>query len=163
MTTKTKIRNSIAALAVTVTALSGFAGMASAAAPAPTKVLIEAESGGFFGYVKSPKLRCKSERTVVLFKQLGSKQDPRNDQRVGMDTRRGQQRRLYVGHGQPRPALRPLLRPRHPHPALPPREQRHAARPAVGRKASAARPQHRPAADGRRAVDVGGPEAGEVA
>ena len=85
MTPKTKIRNTIAALAVTVTALSGFAGIASAAAPAPTKVLIEAESGGFFGYVKSPKLRCKSERTVVLYKQLGSKQDPRNDQRVGMD------------------------------------------------------------------------------
>ena len=86
MTPKTKIRNSLAALAVTVTALSGFAGMASAAGPAPTKVLIEAESGGFFGYVKSPKLRCKNERNVVLYKQLGHKQDPRHDQRVGMDT-----------------------------------------------------------------------------
>ena len=86
MTPKTKIRSTIAALAVTVTALSGFAGMASAAGPAPTKVLIEAESGGFFGYVKSPKLRCKAERTIVLYKQLGSKQKPRNDQRVGMDT-----------------------------------------------------------------------------
>ena len=35
--------------------------------------------------MKSPKLRCKSERTWCLFKQLGPKQDPRNDQRVGMD------------------------------------------------------------------------------
>jgi hypothetical protein len=86
MTTKTKIRNSIAALAVSVTALAGFAPMASAATQAPTKVLIEAESGGFFGYVKSPKLNCKAERTVVLYKQLGSKQNPRNDKRVGTDT-----------------------------------------------------------------------------
>ncbi len=85
MTPKTRIRKTIAALAVTVTALSGFAGMASAAGKAPTKVLIQAESGGFFGYVKSPKLACKSERTIVLYKQLGSKQNPRNDQRVGMD------------------------------------------------------------------------------
>jgi hypothetical protein len=85
MTTKTKIRNSIAALAVSVTALASFAPMASAAAPAPTKVLIQAESGGFFGYVKSPKLECKSDRTVVLYKQLGSTQSPATDQRVGMD------------------------------------------------------------------------------
>jgi hypothetical protein len=85
MTTKTKIRNSLAALAVSATALAGFAGTASAASPAPTKVLIEAESGGFFGYVKSPRLACKSERKVVLFKQHGSKQDPRHDEKVAMD------------------------------------------------------------------------------
>ncbi len=86
MTTKTKIRNSIAALAVSLTALAGFAPIAAAASAAPTKVLIEAESGGFFGYVKSPKLECKSERTVVLYKQLGSKQKPASDKRVGTDT-----------------------------------------------------------------------------
>jgi hypothetical protein len=85
MTRKINIRNSIAALAVSAVALAGLAGTASAAASAPTKVLIQAESGGFFGYVKSPKLDCKSERTVVLYKQLGSTQNPRNDQRVGMD------------------------------------------------------------------------------
>ena len=85
MTTKTKIRNSIAALAVSVTALAGFAPIAQAATPAPTKVLIEAESGGFFGYVKSPKLECKSERKVVLYKQLGQKQAPRTDKRVASD------------------------------------------------------------------------------
>lgn len=85
MSTKTKIRNSIAALAVSVTALAGFAPIAAAATPAPTKVLIEAESGGFFGYVKSPKLECKSERTVVVYKQLGSKQRPGSDKRVASD------------------------------------------------------------------------------
>ncbi|MFN8160868.1 MAG: hypothetical protein U0R52_07485 [Solirubrobacterales bacterium] len=85
MTTKTKIRNSIAALAVSATALAGYAGIASAASPAPTKVLIEAESGSFYGSVKSPKLACKANRTVVVFKQLGSKQRPATDKRVAMD------------------------------------------------------------------------------
>lgn len=85
MTRKTNFRNSIAALAISALALTGLAASAAAAAPAPTKVLIQAESGGFFGYVKSPKLECKSERTVVLYKQLGSKQSPRTDEQVGMD------------------------------------------------------------------------------
>jgi len=85
MTPKTKIRNSLAALAVSATALAGFAAAAGAATPAPTKVLIQAESGGFFGSVKSPKLECKAERTIVVYKQLGSKQSPRTDQRVAMD------------------------------------------------------------------------------
>lgn len=87
MTTKSRIRTSIAALAVSAVAVAGLAGLASASpAPAPTKVLIQAESGGFFGYVKSPKLECKSERTIVLYRQLGSKQRPATDKRVAMDT-----------------------------------------------------------------------------
>jgi hypothetical protein len=84
MTRKT-FRNSIAALAISALAFSGLAATASAAAPAPTKVLIQAESGGFFGFVKSPKLECKGERTIVLYQQLGAKQSPRTDQQVGMD------------------------------------------------------------------------------
>ena len=86
MTRKTRIRSSFAALAISALALAGLAGTASAAAPAPTKVLIQAESGGFFGSLKSPKLECRSERTVILFKQLGRKQSPATDQQVGMDT-----------------------------------------------------------------------------
>jgi len=85
MTSKTSFRTVIATLAVSALALTGLAASASAAAPAPTKVLIQAESGGFFGYVKSPRLACKNERTVVLYKQLGAKQSPRTDQQVGMD------------------------------------------------------------------------------
>jgi hypothetical protein len=84
MTRKT-FRNSIATLAISALAFTGLAAGASAAAPAPTKVLIQAESGGFFGSVKSPKLECKSERTIVLYKQLGAKPSPRTDQQVGMD------------------------------------------------------------------------------
>jgi hypothetical protein len=90
MTRKTALKNKIryvaVAVAATAVALTGLAGTASAAGKAPTKVLIQAESGGFFGYVKSPKLECKSERTVVLYKQLGSKQRPASDEEVGMDT-----------------------------------------------------------------------------
>jgi hypothetical protein len=86
MIRKTSIRPMIAALAISALAFAGLAGSASAAGPAPTKVLIQAESGGFFGYVKSPKLECKAERTIVLYKQLGSRQKPATDQRVGMDT-----------------------------------------------------------------------------
>jgi hypothetical protein len=86
MTRKTNIRHMLAALAISALALAGLAGSASAAGPAPTKVLIQAESGGFFGFVKSPKLECKAERNIVLYKQLGSKPKPATDQRVGMDT-----------------------------------------------------------------------------
>ena len=90
MTRKTALQNKIRFLAVGVAAmavaLTGLAGTASAAGKAPTKVLIQAESSGFFGYVKSPKLQCKSERTVVLYKQLGAKQRPATDEEVGMDT-----------------------------------------------------------------------------
>lgn len=87
MTRKTSFRRSIAALAVSALALAGLGGAAgaSAAAPAPTKVAIVAESGGFHGFVKSTKPTCKSERTVVLYKQLGAKQSPSTDERVGMD------------------------------------------------------------------------------
>ncbi len=85
MTTKAKIRKSIAVAAVTIAALAGFAPAANAAKPAKTKVIIEPESRSFFGYVKSRKLSCKDGRKVVLFEQLGATQDPRNDTRVVSD------------------------------------------------------------------------------
>ena len=84
MSNKSKIRSALAAAAVAATALAGLAGPASAATP--TKVTIHAESGGFYGNVKSSNPNCVSGRTVVLFKQLGSTQDPRNDQRILTDT-----------------------------------------------------------------------------
>ena len=81
MTRNNRIRTALAALAVSVTA---FAGIASAATP--TKVTIQAESGGFHGYVKSSKASCVAERTVVLYEQLGSFQNPSSDQRILTDT-----------------------------------------------------------------------------
>jgi tRNA A37 threonylcarbamoyladenosine modification protein TsaB len=89
-TLKTRIRTlalGLAATAVAVTSLAGMAGTASAAGKAPTKVLIEAESGGFFGYVQSPKAqKCANGRTVYVYQQLGSKPRPATDTRVAMDT-----------------------------------------------------------------------------
>ena len=81
----TTVRTSIAVLAVSVTALVGFAPAATAAKPAKTKVVIQPESRSFFGYVKSRKLQCKDGRKIVLFQQLGATQQPRNDQRVVSD------------------------------------------------------------------------------
>jgi hypothetical protein len=76
----------LATSAVALTSLAGMAGTAGAAGKAPTKVLIEAESGGFFGYVKSPKQICANGRTVYVYQQLGSKPRPATDTRVAMDT-----------------------------------------------------------------------------
>lgn len=86
MTRKTRIRNSLAALAISALALGALAGTAGASGKAPTKVLIEAESGGFHGTVKSPNPGCRNERLVLVFKQLGPRQHPATDQRVAMDT-----------------------------------------------------------------------------
>ncbi|MDX6624843.1 MAG: hypothetical protein QOE75_2775 [Solirubrobacterales bacterium] len=86
-TRKSNFRQTVAVLAVSALALAGLGGSAaSAAAATPTKVTITAESGGFYGAVKSSKLECKSERTVLVFKQLGAKQRPGTDERVAMDT-----------------------------------------------------------------------------
>src|SRR3954454_25013209 len=84
MSLKSKIRSALAAAAVAATALACVAGPATAATP--TKVTTHAESGAFYGVVKSSNPNCVSERTVVLFKQLGATQDPRHDQRILSDT-----------------------------------------------------------------------------
>jgi hypothetical protein len=85
LTRKHKIRTvlaTVAALGVSLTALTGVA----SASGADTKVVIKAESGGFFGYVKSPDPdTCANNRKVTLFEQLGSTQDPSTDTKVGSD------------------------------------------------------------------------------
>jgi hypothetical protein len=86
MTRKTRIRNTFAALAISALALAGLTGTAGATGKAPTKVVIHAESGGFYGTVKSPNPTCRNERLVLVFKQLGSRQRPATDHRVAMDT-----------------------------------------------------------------------------
>ena len=60
---------------------------AGAGTRAPTKVTIRAQNGDLSGQVKSTRpRRCAEGRTVIVFKQLGPQQDPRNDERVGSDT-----------------------------------------------------------------------------
>jgi hypothetical protein len=74
----------VAALAVCgVVAMAGIA-LADAA---KTRVTIEAQSGGFFGYVHSSRQeRCENGRKVGLFKQKGDHHRLRHDTKIGTDT-----------------------------------------------------------------------------
>jgi len=62
----------------------GTAGTAEAKS-AGAKISIEAQQGGFFGYVKSKKESCESGRKVTLLKQTGRKRNVRRDQKIGSD------------------------------------------------------------------------------
>ena len=73
-----------AALALTACVLM-VAATAAFAARAETKVTIKAESGGFFGYVKSEKNKCANGRKVTLYKLKGNGYDPKNDEKIGSD------------------------------------------------------------------------------
>lgn len=80
-------RFAVAVLAVASCGALVFAGSALAA-DAPTKVTIEAQQGGFFGYVhtkNSAAEQCEANRRVVLYKQTGSQQVPRQDTKIGSD------------------------------------------------------------------------------
>lgn len=80
-----RIKMLLAAAAITVSGV--FATGASAASLTPTKVTIQAESGGdFFGFVKSPdKNQCAANRKVTLYRMLGTSPNPRADQKIGSD------------------------------------------------------------------------------
>jgi hypothetical protein len=74
----------LAAAACGALALAGSA----LAADAPTQVTIQAQQGGFFGYVhtrNSAAAQCEANRRVVLYKQTGQSQHPRLDTRIGSD------------------------------------------------------------------------------
>ncbi|HEY6565950.1 MAG TPA: hypothetical protein VI341_00400 [Actinomycetota bacterium] len=54
---------------------------------APTTVTIKAENGDLSGRVKSTRpMVCAQGRKVIVYKQVGSQQDPSVDERVGTDT-----------------------------------------------------------------------------
>jgi hypothetical protein len=79
-------RSAIAVLVVASAALV-FAGIALAA-DASTKVTIQAQQGGFFGLVhtkNSAAERCEANRKLILYKQTGSSQRPRQDIKIGSD------------------------------------------------------------------------------
>lgn len=76
-----KTRITLAAVAVSLTAITGVASAAGA-----DKVSIKGDNGDYYGYVKSADAdNCASERKVTVFQQLGSVQDPRNDMKIGSD------------------------------------------------------------------------------
>lgn len=62
-------------------------GVSSAGTRAETTVSIRAQGTDLSGFVDSPRpRRCADGRTIVLYKQLGTEQDPRNDDRIASDT-----------------------------------------------------------------------------
>jgi hypothetical protein len=75
----------IAAAISALVLCASLVSIASARAPAKTRVSIEAEQGGFFGFVHSRKHSCERNRTVVLYKQKGNRQRPSDDKRIGSD------------------------------------------------------------------------------
>ena len=77
------LRAGLAALTLAC-ALAGLPAVASAG-PTATTVTIEAQEGGFFGYVKSRKEACEYNRTLALYKQTGSKRNLRRDRKIGTD------------------------------------------------------------------------------
>jgi hypothetical protein len=79
-------RSLVAAAVLALGAGSAVPALAAASSPAPTQVQIIPESDGFYGYVSSAKTqKCANNRKVILFKQVGSVQDPHSDQKIGTD------------------------------------------------------------------------------
>ena len=76
---------SIAAAIVAVCGPAALAGTAGASGGAATTVTIQAQQGGFFGYVKSHNQQCEAGRKVALFKETGSVQKPSQDIKIGSD------------------------------------------------------------------------------
>jgi hypothetical protein len=73
---------------IVVTLLGAFAmvSLAGARARATTKVTIHGDNGDFQGRVISDRGRCLGGRTVIVYKQKGATQQPRDDKRIGTDT-----------------------------------------------------------------------------
>jgi hypothetical protein len=52
-----------------------------------TTVTIKVAGTDFSGYVKSPRPRkCAKDRKVILYKQVGRNQNPKNDRKIASDT-----------------------------------------------------------------------------
>ncbi len=82
---KTRVLRTAAAISA-LCLLVGLTAVAGAREPAKTRVSIEAEAGGFFGYVHSPKQDpCELNRKVKLYKQKGSEHNRRVDEKIGSD------------------------------------------------------------------------------
>ena len=55
--------------------------------PRPRQGRLKGHNGDYYGYVKSSDAdNCANGRKVKVFKQPGSDQDPKNDQKIGTDT-----------------------------------------------------------------------------
>ena len=79
-----KITTLLATTAIAVTGVLG-AGSALAAGQADTSVSIKGQNGDYYGYVHSSKSSCESNRTVKVYKLVGTTPKPANDQLIGSD------------------------------------------------------------------------------
>ena len=71
------LRRAAAGAVAAVALAAGLAVPATSSAATSTTVTIEAQSGGFFGYVQSADDNCEYNRTVTLYKVKGNgKQKP---------------------------------------------------------------------------------------
>lgn len=80
-----RLRSLIATGLIAACATAALVASAAAADGTKSKVTIEAQTGGFFGYVHSSDSSCESGRKVVLYKQKGSEQKPSKDVKIGTD------------------------------------------------------------------------------
>jgi hypothetical protein len=76
---------SIATAIAAVCGLTTVAGTAGASGGVATTVTIQAQQGGFFGYVMSHNQKCEAGRKVVLYKQTGTVHRPSQDIKIGSD------------------------------------------------------------------------------
>ncbi len=74
------------AVAVVMVAGTLAVGVASAGTRADTIVTIKANGGDYYGAVKSSSPRdCAKDRKIVVFRQTGQQQNPREDEKIGSD------------------------------------------------------------------------------
>jgi len=78
-------------LAASCLATLALTASAQAIVRAPTTLTIRADGLDLSGKVKSPRLSCLGGRTIRLYKQVGTEQNPSVDRRIATDTseRRG--------------------------------------------------------------------------
>ena len=85
MTRSTKLRTGLAALAATAVAMTGGAGIASAADATKVTIKNPNSQGDFYGKVKSANPDCVDGRKVTVFKQLGATPNRSVDQKIATD------------------------------------------------------------------------------
>jgi hypothetical protein len=83
-----RMRSKLLSAAVAAAAVAGVlaAGVASAGTRAETTVTITVQGRDFSGTVDSPRpLRCAKDRKIILYKQVGTVQDPTVDKKIASD------------------------------------------------------------------------------
>lgn len=83
-------------LALAVCGALALTGSAQASGLAKTTVTITGQNGDYSGTVNSPRLhKCADRRTITVYKQMGSMQNPGVDTIIGSDTSE-----LHGHHGE---------------------------------------------------------------